>query len=195
LADRHISHHPGLLAIAQVSHRPKFCRLSVLGFRSDRGQPLQTYDTSGKTDTIPNSSRLDRDGRCSSYGEIACPWAATGSLMIDPFATIRRPTLAVEGALWHSRRIVCNPEAISIQFDRVAECPASSCRFGLLPEQSARAQKLRAQKTISPKKPWKCRCMESMESHKAGFPPFPHTLEIPAGIPTLPQLRRRLSFD
>ena len=35
--------------------------------------------------------------------------------------------------------------------------------------------------------------MESMESHKAGFPPFPHPLEIPAGIPTLPRLRRRLS--
>jgi integrase len=27
--------------------------------------------------------------------------------------------------------------------------------------------------------------MESMESHKTGFPPFPHLLEIPAGIPTL----------
>jgi hypothetical protein len=25
--------------------------------------------------------------------------------------------------------------------------------------------------------------MESMESHKAGFPPFPHPLEIPAGFP------------
>ena len=32
-------------------------------------------------------------------------------------------------------------------------------------------------------KPWKCRGMESMESHKAGFPPFPHPLEIPAGFP------------
>lgn len=29
-------------------------------------------------------------------------------------------------------------------------------------------------------KPWKCR---GMESHKAGFPPFPHPLEIPAGFP------------
>jgi len=25
-----------------------------------------------------------------------------------------------------------------------------------------------------------------MESHEAGFPPFPHPLEIPAGVPTLP---------
>jgi len=25
--------------------------------------------------------------------------------------------------------------------------------------------------------------MESMESHKAGFPPFPHSLEIPSGFP------------
>jgi hypothetical protein len=25
--------------------------------------------------------------------------------------------------------------------------------------------------------------MESMESHKAGFPPFPHSLEIPSGLP------------
>jgi hypothetical protein len=25
--------------------------------------------------------------------------------------------------------------------------------------------------------------MESMESQKAGFPPFPHPLEIPAGFP------------
>ena len=25
--------------------------------------------------------------------------------------------------------------------------------------------------------------MESMESHEAGFPPFPHPLEIPAGFP------------
>ena len=31
--------------------------------------------------------------------------------------------------------------------------------------------------------------MESMESHEAGFPPFPHPLEIPAGIPTFPRLR------
>jgi hypothetical protein len=32
-------------------------------------------------------------------------------------------------------------------------------------------------------KPWKWRGMESMESQKAGFPPFPHPLEIPAGFP------------
>src|SRR5271168_4370633 len=25
--------------------------------------------------------------------------------------------------------------------------------------------------------------MESMESHEAGFPPFPHSLEIPSGFP------------
>src|ERR1039457_4293290 len=25
--------------------------------------------------------------------------------------------------------------------------------------------------------------MESMESHEAGFPPFPHSLEIPSGLP------------
>src|SRR3954466_5402964 len=25
--------------------------------------------------------------------------------------------------------------------------------------------------------------MESMESHKDGFPPFPHPLEIPSGLP------------
>jgi hypothetical protein len=25
--------------------------------------------------------------------------------------------------------------------------------------------------------------MESMESHEAGFPPFPHPLEIPSGLP------------
>jgi hypothetical protein len=25
--------------------------------------------------------------------------------------------------------------------------------------------------------------VESMESHKAGFPPFPHSLEIPSGLP------------
>jgi hypothetical protein len=25
--------------------------------------------------------------------------------------------------------------------------------------------------------------MESMENHKAGFPPFPHSLEIPVGFP------------
>jgi len=25
--------------------------------------------------------------------------------------------------------------------------------------------------------------MESMESQKAGFPPFPHPLEIPSGLP------------
>src|SRR3984957_5269692 len=25
--------------------------------------------------------------------------------------------------------------------------------------------------------------MESMESHKTGFPPFPHSLEIPSGFP------------
>ena len=30
-----------------------------------------------------------------------------------------------------------------------------------------------------------------MESHKAGFPPFPLLLEIPAGFPHSPPLRRR----
>jgi hypothetical protein len=25
--------------------------------------------------------------------------------------------------------------------------------------------------------------MEGMESHDAGFPPFPHSLEIPSGFP------------
>src|SRR5258708_3915081 len=34
--------------------------------------------------------------------------------------------------------------------------------------------------------------MESMESHKAGFPPFPHSLEIPSRFPTLPRPRRRV---
>jgi hypothetical protein len=32
--------------------------------------------------------------------------------------------------------------------------------------------------------------MESMESQEAGFPPFPHPLEIPAGIPTTGMVRR-----
>ena len=32
-------------------------------------------------------------------------------------------------------------------------------------------------------KPWKCRGMESMESQEAGFLPFPHPVEIPAGFP------------
>ena len=32
-------------------------------------------------------------------------------------------------------------------------------------------------------RPWKWQSMESMESHEAGFPPFPHSLEIPAGFP------------
>ena len=34
-----------------------------------------------------------------------------------------------------------------------------------------------------------CRTVKCMESHKAGFPPFLHSLEIPAGIPTLSRLR------
>src|SRR5437763_1825300 len=34
--------------------------------------------------------------------------------------------------------------------------------------------------------------MESMESHKAGFPPFPHSLEIPSGFPRQAQLDRRI---
>jgi hypothetical protein len=38
-------------------------------------------------------------------------------------------------------------------------------------------------------RPWKCRGMESMESHAADFPFFPHPLEIPAGIRTLLRLR------
>ena len=33
-----------------------------------------------------------------------------------------------------------------------------------------------------------------MESHNAGFPPFPHSLEIPYGIPTFPR-PRRLDID
>jgi hypothetical protein len=47
------------------------------------------------------------------------------------------------------------------------------------------AEKLRAQKDNFAKKhkPRKCRGMESMESHEAGFPPFPHPLEIPSGFP------------
>ena len=53
---------------------------------------------------------------------------------------------------------------------------------------------IRGDSRAAKNKPWKCRGMESMESHKAGFPPFPHPLEIPAGIPTLPRLRRRLSY-
>jgi hypothetical protein len=32
-------------------------------------------------------------------------------------------------------------------------------------------------------RPWKWQSMESMESHKAGFPLFPHSLEIPSGFP------------
>jgi hypothetical protein len=37
-----------------------------------------------------------------------------------------------------------------------------------------------AKRRFGTTKPWKCR---SMESPKAGFPPFPHSLEIPAGLP------------
>ena len=32
-------------------------------------------------------------------------------------------------------------------------------------------------------RPWKCQSVESMESHKTGFPPFPHSVEIPSGFP------------
>ena len=32
-------------------------------------------------------------------------------------------------------------------------------------------------------RPWKSQSMESLESHEAGFPPFPHSLEIPSGFP------------
>lgn len=40
-----------------------------------------------------------------------------------------------------------------------------------------------AQRRFGTTKPWKCRSMESLESPAAGFPPFPHSLEIPAGFP------------
>ena len=36
--------------------------------------------------------------------------------------------------------------------------------------------------------------MESMENQAAGSPPFPHSLEIPSGIPTFPRSRLLAHF-
>ena len=67
--------------------------------------------------------------------------------------------------------------------------------FGIAPMTSDRILNSTEAKirVLAKNKPWKCRTVESMESHSAGFPPFPQSLEIPAGIPTLPRLRLRLS--
>jgi hypothetical protein len=44
--------------------------------------------------------------------------------MIASFTTIRRPTLAVERALWHSGRMVADPEATPFwSYFRIADNP------------------------------------------------------------------------
>jgi hypothetical protein len=81
-----------------------------LGFRRNRSYPSRPDNTGGASDTFANPNRPDRYRCRFPDGEISCPWGAADSLMIASFATIRRPTLAVEGALWHSGRMFCNPE-------------------------------------------------------------------------------------
>ena len=47
---------------------------------------------------------------------------------------------------------------------------------------------------VSKYRPWKCQDVESMESHRTGFPSFPHSLEIPSGLPHYLSLDYRRSF-